>query len=59
MKQRVHNVTPKVERALKVEVDILSIPSPTRKYSYLNNRAQYFADKRKKPPKYKTISYED
>ena len=43
----------KADRKIKVEVDIMSLPSPVHKFGALNNKSIRFEDKRKKKPKYK------
>ena len=57
MKQKTYEVNQpkdkKANRKLKVEVDVLSLPSPVHKYCALNNKSVRFEDKRKKRPKYK------
>ena len=57
MKQKTYEVhqpkDKKASRKIKVEVDILSLPSPIHKYCALNNKSVRFEDKRKKKPKHK------
>ena len=56
MKQKVYEVNhqpKKNNRKFKVEVDVMSLPSPVHKYCALNNKSVRFEDKRKKRPKYK------
>lgn len=57
MKQKTYEVTQpkdkKANRKLKIEVDVMSLPSPVHKYCALNNKSVRFEDKRKKRPKYK------
>ena len=57
MKQKTYKVNQpkdkKADRKIKVEVDIMSLPSPVHRYCALNNKSVQFEDKRKKKPKHK------
>jgi hypothetical protein len=55
MTQKMYEVQPpkKKKNTIKVEVDILGLPSPVHKYGALNNKSVKFEDKRKKKPKHK------
>jgi hypothetical protein len=41
------------KKTIKVEVDIMSLPSPVHKFGALNNKSVKFDDRRKRKPKHK------
>ena len=47
----------KDDNVIVVSIDLAHLPSQTHKWGAINNKAQRFEDKRKKPPKYKTIEW--
>ena len=47
----------KDDKVILVGVDLAHLPSKTHKFGALKNKSQRFEDKRKKPPKYKTIEW--
>ena len=57
MKQKTYEVhqpkDKKANRKIKVEADIMSLPSPMHKFCALNNKPVRFEDRRKKKPKHK------
>jgi len=60
MKQKTHIIKmKKPDNIITVNVDIMSVPNPDRKYSRLRNKAQVFDDRRYRKPKYKKNYLED
>ena len=57
MKQMYVPKEKKSDNTVQIQLDIAHLPSKTHKYGALMHKSQRFEDKRKKPPKYKTIEW--
>ena len=60
MRQKTHQTREKKNtNVIQININLSTVPSQTRKFSRLKNKAQVFEDRRFKKPKYKNNYMED